>query len=230
MPAESVSCSVMSDSLQPHVAHQIHGILQARILEWVAIPFTRGSFQLMDQTWVSHAVGRFFYHLGHQGSLDLKLKPLRLIWFSRGLPKEGAKDAVLYRTGATPKESPEKESFPQRAGNNWKDISCKWGAAHISVQPCSWEPYPIVGLLHRKELTVFTLWQEKSQDKLPGYKMRQTGKQELTNRRKWKSLSCVWLFRTPWTIQDYSPGQNTRVGSHSLLQEIFLTQGSNPHL
>ena len=46
------------------------------------------------------------------------------------------------------------------------------------------DPHPIVGLLHRKELTVFTLWQEESQDKLPGYKMRQTGKQELTNRRK----------------------------------------------
>ena len=31
----------MSDSLQP-----VHGILQARTLEWVAIPFSRGSSQL----------------------------------------------------------------------------------------------------------------------------------------------------------------------------------------
>ena len=48
---------------------------------------------------------------------------------------------------------------------------------------------------------------------------------------KWKSLSCVQLFMTqglygPWN----SPGQNTRVGSHSLLQGIFPTQGSNPGL
>ena len=28
----------------------IHGILQAKILEWVAIPFSRGSSQLRDQT------------------------------------------------------------------------------------------------------------------------------------------------------------------------------------
>ena len=36
---------------------------------------------------------------------------------------------------------------------------------------------------------------------------------------KWKSLSCVWLFETPWTIQSMgSPGQNTGVGSLSLLQ------------
>ena len=36
------------------------GILQARILEWVAIPFFRGSFQSRDQTQVSRTAGRFF--------------------------------------------------------------------------------------------------------------------------------------------------------------------------
>ena len=37
-----------------------HGILQARILEWVALPFSRGSFQHWDKTQVSHIAGRFF--------------------------------------------------------------------------------------------------------------------------------------------------------------------------
>ena len=37
-----------------------HGILQARILEWVAFPFSRGSFQPRDQTQVSHMAGGFF--------------------------------------------------------------------------------------------------------------------------------------------------------------------------
>ena len=38
----------------------VHGILQSRILEWVAIPFSRGSSLLRHQTWVSHiAVGLF---------------------------------------------------------------------------------------------------------------------------------------------------------------------------
>ena len=41
----------------------------------------------------------------------------------------------------------------------------------------------------------------------------------------------VRLFATPWTKQSMnSPGQNTGVGSCSLLQGIFLTQGSNPGL
>ena len=38
----------------------VYGILQARILEWVAIPFFRGSSQLRDLTQVSHIAGKFF--------------------------------------------------------------------------------------------------------------------------------------------------------------------------
>ena len=49
-----VSHSVMSDSLQPH------GILQARILEWIAFSFSRGSFQPRDWTRVSCIAGSFF--------------------------------------------------------------------------------------------------------------------------------------------------------------------------
>ena len=47
---------------------------------------------------------------------------------------------------------------------------------------------------------------------------------------QWKLLSHVWLFVTPWTIYSpwNSPGQNTGVGSCSLLQGIFPTQGLNP--
>ena len=38
----------------------IHGIFQARILEWIAISFCRGSSQLRDQTQVSYIVDRLF--------------------------------------------------------------------------------------------------------------------------------------------------------------------------
>ena len=59
-----VTCSVVSDSLQPMDGNpprsSVHGILQARILEWVAIPFSRGSSQLRDQTQVSCITGWFF--------------------------------------------------------------------------------------------------------------------------------------------------------------------------
>ena len=40
--------------------YTVHGILQARILEWVAFPFSRGSSQPRDQTQASHIMGGFF--------------------------------------------------------------------------------------------------------------------------------------------------------------------------
>ena len=59
------SYSVVSDSATPWTdcslpGSCVHGILQARILEWVAIPFSRGSSWPRDQTWVSSIAGRFF--------------------------------------------------------------------------------------------------------------------------------------------------------------------------
>ena len=40
--------------------YMVHGILQARILEWVTFSFSRGSSQPRDQTQVSRIAGRFF--------------------------------------------------------------------------------------------------------------------------------------------------------------------------
>ena len=46
------------------------------------------------------------------------------------------------------------------------------------------------------------------------------------------SLSCIQFFATPWTValQASLSGKDAGVGNHSLPQEIFLTQGSNPGL
>ena len=54
-----VKVSVMSDCLQPHGLYS-HGILEAKILEWLAFPFSRVSSQPRDQTHISHIAGRFF--------------------------------------------------------------------------------------------------------------------------------------------------------------------------
>ena len=40
--------------------YSVHRILQARILEWIALPFSRGSSQPRDQTHVSRIAGGFF--------------------------------------------------------------------------------------------------------------------------------------------------------------------------
>ena len=50
------SCWTLCDLMD----YIVHGILQARILEWVAFPFSRGSSQPRDQAQVSHIAGGFF--------------------------------------------------------------------------------------------------------------------------------------------------------------------------
>ena len=51
---------IVNDREAWHAA--VHGIFQARVLEWVAISFSRGSSRPRDRTWVSHIVGRHFTH------------------------------------------------------------------------------------------------------------------------------------------------------------------------
>ena len=50
------SCLALCDPM----VYTVHGILQARILEWVAMPCSRGSSQPGDQPQVSRIAGRFF--------------------------------------------------------------------------------------------------------------------------------------------------------------------------
>ena len=47
-------------SLCDPMGYTVHEILQARILEWVTLPFSRGSSQPRDWTQVSRIAGRFF--------------------------------------------------------------------------------------------------------------------------------------------------------------------------
>ena len=66
--------TVMSDSFNPMDSNPpgfyVLGISQAKILEWVAISFSRGSFQPRDRTRVSCTAGKFF-----------------TIWATRQVPK-----------------------------------------------------------------------------------------------------------------------------------------------
>ena len=59
-----LSHSVLSNCLQPHRLESARllcpGILQARILEWVAVPFSRGSSWPRDWTLVSWISGGFY--------------------------------------------------------------------------------------------------------------------------------------------------------------------------
>ena len=64
----SQSCPTLCDPLD----YTVHGILQARILEWVAFHFSRGSSQPRDRTQVSCIAGGFFTSWA-QGTVHLNL-------------------------------------------------------------------------------------------------------------------------------------------------------------
>ena len=89
----------------------IPGILQARILEWVAISFSRGSSQPRDWTWVSCIAGRCF-----------------ILWVNAGLneAQAGIKIAgrsinnLRYADGTTLVAEGEEESLDESEREEWK--------------------------------------------------------------------------------------------------------------
>ena len=85
-PPRVLSRSVVSDSVTPWTVcsppgSSVHGILQARILEWVARSSFRVSSQPRDQTQVSHIAGRFFTIWATREALSSLLAPnLNAVW------------------------------------------------------------------------------------------------------------------------------------------------------
>ena len=75
--SESESRSVVS--LCDPMDHTVHGILQARILEWVAFPFSRGSSQPRGQTQVSCIAGGFFTSRATREAQTVHLKLVNMV-------------------------------------------------------------------------------------------------------------------------------------------------------
>ena len=65
-------CDPMECSLP---VSSVHGVFQARILEWVALPYSRGSFQPRDQTHVSciYCIAGGFFTAGLLGKPQVRL-------------------------------------------------------------------------------------------------------------------------------------------------------------
>ena len=70
----ATSCPILFDPMDcSPPGSSVHGISQIRLLQWVAIPFSRGSSWSRDRTWAS-CIGRWvLYWLRQQGSLILWL-------------------------------------------------------------------------------------------------------------------------------------------------------------
>ena len=85
-----VSRSNVSDSCNPvdcsPPGSSVRGIPQARIQEWIAISFSRGSSQPRDWTRVSHISGRFFtIWATYEDSNRFNLKKKSAIWYAENM-------------------------------------------------------------------------------------------------------------------------------------------------
>ena len=99
------SCLTLCDPMD----YTVHGILPARILEWVAILFSRGSSQPRDRTQVSHIAGGFF-----------------TVWVTR---------KVLCDEGEMNGMYPNYDAWPWRGGCEWWLLE-RFTAGVGAQEPC----------------------------------------------------------------------------------------------
>ena len=102
------SCPTLCDPMDySPPGSSVHGILQARILEWVAIPFSRGSFRPRDQSRVYCIAGRFFtiWATGkaHHQALRQTLPPSLLEFLEQSTSFAEAHDKVQQMLPSLPR-------------------------------------------------------------------------------------------------------------------------------
>ena len=94
-------CLTLCDPMDP--ASSVHGIFPARILEWVIIPFSRGSSQPKDLTHVSWITGRFF--------TVWAMRHLNSVYKMVIRKKEREKESLLWLLPHTIQDESEKSKF-----------------------------------------------------------------------------------------------------------------------
>ena len=153
------SCPTLCDP----VDYTVHGILQARILEWVAFPFSRGSFQPRDRTWVSHIAGQFFTSWAYiYLSFCCSNSIISQLYFTKK-KKEKAKIITL-----------QKRASRQVLGQGSIQSNLKWRLAHeldnlqSALYMCEWAHLILifcvcVCMWERGERCVLCLWDSFNQ-------------------------------------------------------------------
>ena len=100
-------CPTLCDPMD----YTVHQILQARILEWVAVPFSRGSSQPRDQTQVCSIAGRFFTSWATREALTWR--QTGLLWPPSGLPEPESTLVITAFPTLSPR-IPGTEAWPLR--------------------------------------------------------------------------------------------------------------------
>ena len=121
-------CGPMDYSLP---GSSVHGILQARILEWVAILFSRGSSQPRVWTWVSHIGRQILDCLSHQAPLSMgfsrqEYRSGQLFSPPGDLPQPGIKPKSPVAAALQADSLPLSHREAQLGGTQYVFIAWKW--------------------------------------------------------------------------------------------------------
>ena len=110
--------SVVSDSSWPQgqPGSSVHGILQASILEWVAVPFLQGIFLTQGSNLGFLHCRQILYHLSHQGSPWLQ-RPANSLW--RWDARVENKNLLLCDTDS---------GFSNRCGEDGELVRTRWSS------------------------------------------------------------------------------------------------------
>ena len=150
----------------------VHGILQARIPEWVAIPFSKGSSQPRDQSWASHIAGKFFT-VG--ATKEAKLTQIHLF-----------KLLTLDSSYPVPPLVHSKDSWTQ-----WFKL---W-VTQLVLQNCSvWENPHISDVGSVKSIVLLRDWRTDTQEKEDWVFFLYTGKIDFPKHSSWKGYLFFFLI------------------------------------
>ena len=125
----------------------VHGILQARILEWIAIPFSRGSSGPRDQILVSCIAGRFFT-IWAIGKFQLVYQSFsRCLWSSYYVLRAAVRAGTTTENKASPVYAYREYTFQPRClgaqrNSSWVTYSQrKWQVSWVLKHPqeFSWQ-------------------------------------------------------------------------------------------
>ena len=189
----------------------VHGILQARILEWGAIPFSRGSSQPTDQTQVSCIAGRF------STAWAKKIKD-KIILFQ----------SILSSSSRLRKKK--RKTFRKSSHYNLDKVMLIWWnwqwVQEIESDPItSWQ---IKGETVEAETDIIFLGSKTTVDGACSHEIKrhlQLGRKAMTNLVQ--LLSRVQLFATPWTAARQASLSITNSRSLLKLMSIESVMPSN---
>ena len=193
---ENVSHSVMSDSFWPHglwpPGSSVHGILQVRILEWVAIPFSGGSSWPRVWTQVSCTSGRFFFKPSKPPGKPAWCRNTSSI--PRMLPEEGRHCHGIHLVGPALHGSVPKY-FGRHGHHSHMLLPSRWPLC--SSYPIS-KPHPVLIWLCCSKKQTKNLEKQKSTPLL----------EDIHSPRKMvcrRPVACMSSTSTRWCLFEYSP-------------------------